>query len=88
MRERTPPRSGKSPRIVLKSVVLPEPFGPASANELAGIDRQVDALQHRRRIVAEAGILERNQRESLVIRDSPPGASYCIDILSQLHRLN
>ncbi len=40
------PRPGASnPAIALSSVDLPAPFGPDDADDLAGVDAQVDALQ-------------------------------------------
>ncbi len=40
----TPAFGDSTPEIRLSAVVLPEPLGPSSADDLAGMHRQVDAV--------------------------------------------
>ena len=50
----SPPCAGRRPRIVLKSVVLPEPLGPSRPHHLAGSDLKVDIPSNRFCAIAEA----------------------------------
>ena len=55
-------RAGRSPEIVLSSVVLPAPFAPTTDDDLAGADGEADVVQHRHVAVAGADALRLEQR--------------------------
>ena len=57
----SPLRAGCRPQIVRTSVVLPMPLRPSSADDLAGADVQVDAVQHLAAAVAGVQAAHREQ---------------------------
>jgi len=54
--------------IDFRRVVLPAPLRPEQAQDLPGLDREIDALQHVAAVVVAVQVLDREQRHHAVPR--------------------